>query len=169
MKPSKIIIELERNKPVFESLLKEIPDGLTLWKPNSSTWCVLEVICHLLDEEIEDFRARTQHALQTPNAPLNPIDPASWPKERRYLELNYDEVLNKFLLERETSVIWLKSLENPKWQQAFLHPKLGAQSAAHLLANWLAHDYHHIRQINALKRDYLKIISGDDLTYAGNW
>ncbi|RNC91581.1 MAG: DinB family protein [Allomuricauda sp.] len=169
MEHDTIIPELQRNKHVFESLLKELSEELITWKKNESTWCLLEIICHLLDEEVEDFRARTRHALETPDLPLKPIHPGEWPEERAYLAQNYEEVLNKFLFERQVSIEWLKSLEQPKWKQAFQHPTLGAQSAEHLLANWLAHDYHHIRQINAIKRDYLKFKSGDDLTYAGIW
>ena len=169
MQHANLIIGLQRNKLVFDSLLKDLSKEAIQWKQDSNTWCLLEVACHLLDEEVEDFRARTRHALETPDSPLKPINPSEWPKERAYVKQNYNEVLDKFLFERQVSIEWLKSLENPKWEQAFQHPKLGAQSAEHLLANWLAHDYHHIRQINAIKRNYLKEVTGDALTYAGNW
>jgi hypothetical protein len=38
-----------------------------------------------------------------------------------------------------------------------------------IFANWLAHDYLHIRQILRLKYEYLKSISEEDLSYAGEW
>jgi hypothetical protein len=42
-------------------------------------------------------------------------------------------------------------------------------SAGMLLANWLAHDYLHFRQITKLKYDYIKYRTGEDLAYAGTW
>jgi hypothetical protein len=37
------------------------------------------------------------------------------------------------------------------------------------LSNWLAHDYLHIRQIIKLKFDYLEKMTGEGLSYAGDW
>jgi hypothetical protein len=38
-----------------------------------------------------------------------------------------------------------------------------------LEANWLAHDYHHIRQVNRRLYEYLQFKSKANLAYAGNW
>jgi hypothetical protein len=39
-----------------------------------------------------------------------------------------------------------------------------------MLANWLAHDYFHIRQLIGLHRDYLsETIAPLSLDYAGSW
>jgi hypothetical protein len=140
-----------------------------MWKPNPEKWCLLEIVCHLYDEEREDFRARTKHTLETPNAPLPPIDPQGWVEARNYLQQNYHDKLNNFLTERELSVIWLQTLSNAKWDNAYEHPKLGRMTAKMFLANWLAHDYLHIRQITKVKFDYLKQLTNEDLSYAGNW
>lgn len=164
-----ILEELQRNKLVFENQLKELPKELVVWKAKPNDWCILEIACHLLDEEVEDFRTRTKHALETPDLRLKSINPTGWPTERAYLDQNFEEVLKKFLFERQISIEWLKSLECPNWENTLLHVDLGGISAKSFLHNWLAHDYHHIRQINNIKREYLKSTSGNDLTYAGNW
>jgi len=74
--------------------------GLTkemyLWKPAPEKWCLLEIVCHLYDEEREDFRARTRHVLETPTDTLPPIDPQGWVGSRKYIHQDYPEVLNKF-------------------------------------------------------------------------
>ncbi len=72
-----IIEELDKNRFVFENLLKNKNEEEYLWKPSPDKWCLLEIICHLYDEEREDFRARTKHTLETPNEPLPKIDPQS--------------------------------------------------------------------------------------------
>ena len=169
MKPQAIIFELRRNRLVFENLLEGTPLEIQKWKPSPEKWCLLEIICHLLDEEVEDFRTRVEHVLQTPDLPLKPFDQLAWPIERSYLSQDFNNVLTKFLKERDASVTWLASLQKPNWDNEIIHPNLGKISARSFLANWVAHDYHHFRQINAIKRDWLQFKSGDDLTYAGNW
>lgn len=164
-----IIKELLKNREVFKTLLIGLSSEEYLWKQNVKKWCLLEIICHLYDEEREDFRARTKSVLETPTKTLNPIDPVGWVVQRNYIKMDYDIVLTGFLKERRHSVVWLKSLEAPKWDNGYIHPKLGLMTANLFLSNWLAHDYLHIRQITKLKFDYLKKISGEKLNYAGEW
>ena len=166
----KIIIQkLANNAAVFNDLLSGKSREQYLWKSEPKKWRLIEIICHLYDEEREDFRARTRLVLDTPHLTPSPINPVSWVKERRYIEQNYSEKLNDFLNERTQSVNWLQSLEKPNWNNTYDHPKLGKMSANLFLSNWLAHDYLHIRQILQLEFNYLKQISNESLDYAGNW
>jgi len=169
MFPDFIITELERNRKVFEALLVAMPKEMCFFRPALSSWCLLEVTCHLLDEEVYDFRTRVEHALKTPNALLKPISPKTWPVDHDYLDRDFQKVLEQFLEERTNSIIWLKGLENVQWDNAVSHPDLGKLRARTFLENWLAHDYLHIRQINKIKWAYLNQASNDDLDYAGNW
>lgn len=164
-----IIKSLERNKEVFNELLQDVPRQEYLWSQESGKWTLLEIICHIRDEEIEDFRTRVEYVLRDPVLTLPSIDPVGWVHERKYIEQDYDTVLNSFINEREISIKWLKSLKDPKWDNIYQHPKLGPMSAKLLLSNWLAHDLLHIRQIIKLRFDFLKHISSEDLSYAGNW
>nr|WP_299074571.1 DinB family protein [uncultured Allomuricauda sp.] len=164
-----IINELSRNPKVFNEMLGNLPSDLITWKSKPTDWCILEIVCHLVDEEKEDFRARVKHSLETPTKPLIPIHPQNWPAERGYLEQDFEAVLKQFTRERNDSILWLIKLVNPFWDSAIDHPELGKISALSFLTNWLAHDYHHIRQINTIKHSYLKHNSGDGLTYAGKW
>lgn len=164
-----IIRELNRNSEVFRDLLTGLNDDIIFWKQNPDKWCLLEIICHLFDEEREDFHTRVKHILERPELALNPINPPGWVTERKYIEQNYDLILNNFLEERKKSVEWLSELDSQNWNNINVHPKLGNLSANMILANWLAHDYLHIRQIIRLKYDYLKSVSKEDLSYAGDW
>lgn len=166
---NKIITELSRNKDVFSDLLSGLPKEQYMWKPNPEKWCLLEICCHLHDEEREDFRTRTQYVLETPGKPLPTFDPVKWVTDRAYIRQDFDIMLSKFLAERKKSVEWLQALNNPKWDNAFNHPKFGKMTAELFLTNWLAHDYLHMRQILALKFNYLKQLTKESLTYAGNW
>ena len=162
-----IIQELSSNSGTFKSLLQGLNPEQFLWKPAPEKWCLLEIVCHLNDEEIEDFRTRTKHVLENLPEALKPIDPPGWVSERKYIEQSYTHVLNQFLYKRQQSVNWLNSLSNPKWENSIIHDEVGLMTAEMFLANWLAHDYLHIRQILKLKYDYLSQNSGMTLAYAG--
>ncbi|WP_298341235.1 DinB family protein [uncultured Algibacter sp.] len=164
-----IICNLENNKSIFENLLKDIPENQYLWRPKPEKWCLLEIVCHLLDEEIYDFRARVKHALEYPEKKLIPIDPEGWVNDKNYILNNYKSTLQSFLNERANSVTWLKELDVANWENSLLHPELGKLSAEQFLRNWLAHDYLHIRQILRYKFEFLKASSSISLSYAGNW
>jgi len=164
-----IVGELERNKEVFRSLLDGLTKEVYLWRPLPEKWNLLEIICHLYDEEREDFRARVKSVLEDPQQPLTPIDPQGWVTERNYMGTDFNEMLNKFSEERDQSVQWLRSLESPQWNNAYQHPKFGPMTAELFLTNWLAHDFLHIRQILRLKFEYLRKQTDEPLTYAGSW
>jgi hypothetical protein len=169
MDQSRVIDRLERNADVFRALFQGTPADELRWKPAPEKWCLLEVICHLYDEEREDFRARVKHVLETPEAPMPKIDPPAWVIERKYMEQDFNAMLDKFIAERARSITWLRGLKDPKWTNAYQHPTVGPVSADLLLANWLAHDLHHIRQINNLRHDHLAATSEQPLDYAGKW
>jgi hypothetical protein len=164
-----IIYQLQQNADVFNSLLQNIVEDEYKWKPEPAKWCLLEVVCHLHDEEREDFRSRLKHVLDDNNEPMPAIDPQGWVTSRNYMDKDYQTVLNMFLVERRQSVQWLRSLENPQWNNTYEHPKLGTMDGNLFLSNWLAHDYLHIRQITRLKYEYLQHLSQQNLGYAGNW
>ncbi len=164
-----VVEQLQKNKGIFKELFKDEKEDLFLWKQTPEKWCLLEILCHLYDEEREDFRFRTKWVLERPNEIPPPFNPIDWVTERNYIQQNYNLMLDKFLAERDDSIYWLKSLENPKWDNYYTHQKIGDLSAKHFLDNWLAHDYLHIRQITKLKFDYLNHHSGERLDYAGIW
>lgn len=164
-----IIAQLARNKNVFEELLKNIDAEEQGWKSEPDKWCLLEIVCHLYDEEREDFRARCKHTLNTPKTAMPSIDPEGWVTARKYMEQDYSQKLTEFLNEREQSITWLKSLENPEWRNSYKHEEFGDLTANMFLTNWLAHDYLHIRQIMRCKFEYLKQVSDEKLIYAGEW
>ncbi|MGD8307648.1 MAG: DinB family protein, partial [Ignavibacteria bacterium] len=140
-----------------------------LWKQNENKWCLLEIICHLYDEEREDFRTRFISVLKNPEHTFPSVDPPGWVKERKYLDQNFNSKLNDFIKERNKSIDWLKNLSTPDWGNTHQHPKIGPMSAKMIISNWLAHDYLHIRQIIRLKFDYLKYRTGERLQYASSW
>jgi hypothetical protein len=161
--------QLKAHKDIFRALLEDVDETAYRWKPQEDKWCLLEIICHLYDEEREDFRTRTRLSLEGSTTPPPSIDPVGWVKEREYINQNYQEKLKNFLRERDVSVLWLHSLKDPDWTNTSVHHNIDPRSAHLYLSNWVAHDLLHIRQITRLKYDYLRHTSGESLDYAGNW
>ena len=157
------------NLETFEKLLNKIDKEQLARKQYPQKWSLIEVICHLYDEEREDFRARLKLVLETPDKPFPTVNPQGWVTERNYTRQNFETMLQMFIQERKNSIGWLKYLDSPGWDNVHMHPKPGSISAKLILANWFAHDYLHIRQITKLKYDNLKKLSNENLSYAGDW
>src|SRR5688572_1400180 len=165
-----LIQQLEVNQKIFLGLLTTVAKEEITWKPAEDKWCLLEIVCHLYDEEREDLRARLKHVLENPKESLPSIDPVGWVTSRNYMAKEYETAVADFLNERKQSIQWLHSLQSPDWKSAYVHHKFGPMSAEMFLANWVAHDYLHVRQIIRTKYQYLKQTTPEvTLLYAGEW
>ena len=164
-----IVDQLAANADVFKSLFANVSPELAVWKPAPQHWCILEIACHLLDEERLDFGARTKSTLEDPTKALTPIDPPAWVIERKYIEQDLKSTVDEFLEARRSSVAWLRSQQGAPWHNTHQHEQLGPLSSQLFLENWLAHDYLHIRQIIRRKYEHHRKNAGSPLNYAGDW
>lgn len=164
-----VIDRMEANARVFESLVKGVSAEQSRWKPAPDKWSIIEVVNHLYDEEMEDFRQRLELVLTDPASDWPPIAPQEWVKTRAYGERDVNESLDNFLRERQKSLAWLRSLRAPNLESRH-EREAGSLSAGDLLASWLAHDFLHIRQLTRLHWQYLTDIATPFQTdYAGPW
>ena len=163
------ILQFSKNRDCFKSVLSGLSEKELLWRPSPEKWCLLEIICHLHDEEREDFRARLEVLLNTEDDPFTPIDPEGWVREREYLNKDYQQTLDAFIDERNKSISWLKSIEEFNKDAYRDHKYFGKMTAELVINNWLAHDYLHIRQINRYRYLMLSEQTEVSLDYAGNW
>ena len=163
------IHRFSQNRGVFEGLVRGTSLEQARWKPTPDKWSMLEVVNHLYDEEREDFRQRIELVLADPMQPWPPIDPRGWVTSRAYNERKLDESLDGFQSEREKSLVWLRQLSQPNWQNSNVGPN-GTLTAGDLLASWLAHDFLHIRQLARLHWQYVGETSRPyQTTYGGPW
>ncbi len=171
MHPHDLIRRLETNALMFDALTRGVSEEQARWRPEPGSWTLLEVVNHLADEEVEDFRQRVDLTLHRPDEPWPPIDPAAWVVERRYNERALAESVERLLARRDRSLRWLGRLERPDWSRSYTHPPHQGMRASDLLASWVAHDYIHIRQLVRLHRDYMVRCLAPDLEtgYAGRW
>ena len=156
------------NLVTFESLITGISHEESNWKPPQDQWSVVEIVNHLADEEVEDFRTRLDLTLHFSETKWPPIDPEQWVIDRNYQERDLKQSFARFAQERSNSLTWLRFLKSPAWEAVHTDPELGSMSAGSLLASWLAHDYLHIRQIVKVLYLYQKTKSApNSIDYAG--
>jgi hypothetical protein len=161
--------ELQNSTEIIRALLAGVEPEAAHLKPDAESWSFVEVLCHLYDEEREDFREHLDFILHRQSEEWHMIDTEAWVTERKYNEQNFAGMQAKFFAEREKSLAWLKGLLNPDWEKTFTSG-YRTISAGEMFACWVAHDNLHIRQLVELRRSRLEnITSPANLEYAGDW
>ena len=161
--------ELVNSTEIIRALLSGITQKEAQVKPSNEAWSILEVVCHLHDEEREDFREHLDFILNRQNEEWHVIDPQGWIKARKYNEKNFDEMVNSFFMERKKSLEWLQTLGNTSWEINYTS-QYGSMSAGEMFASWVAHDNLHIRQLVELRRTKIEAITHPySIAYAGDW
>lgn len=169
MKFETLYQELAGSTEMIRALLAGLAQEEAGFKPSPEAWSILEVVCHLCDEECEDFREHLDFILHPQNEEWHSIDPQGWVVKRKYNEQNFIEMQTKFFAERAKSLEWLKGLSNANWDTTHTSA-IGSASAGEMLASWIAHDNLHIRQLVELRRARIEIITQPyAILYAGDW
>lgn len=157
------------NTERLEAMVEGISDKQARWKPDEGSWSALEVINHLYDEEMEDFRLRIDYTLYRPGERWPPIDPEGWVEERHYNQRVLESSLWNFLSARERSLAWLRELPTSDWDREY-QAEFGSIRAGDILAAWVAHDLLHMRQLVELQYLYNRgRLEPYEVRYAGVW
>lgn len=154
-------------------MIRALTAGLTTaearLKPDPESWSILEVVCHLYDEEREDFRYHLDAILHRPYEEWPAYDPGQWVIERGYNQRELPDAIAAFFAERAQSLTWLRGLSVADWNVAHVN-QYGSMSAGEMFASWVAHDNLHIRQLVELRRARLSQLTQPfDIRYAGDW
>jgi hypothetical protein len=108
----------------------------------------VEIVCHLRDEETEDFGARVRVVVEGGRR-FAPNDPERLAIERRYRDDDGPRALAAFRERRAASLTFLAGLAPERLSGAVERPSGGALSGLDLLASWVAHDRLHVAQLAA--------------------
>ena len=164
------MVRLARTGETIDQLLVNVDEAQARWKPNPESWSMLEVINHLIDEEREDFRRRMNLILFQPTKPWPAIHPSAWVTNRGYNQRDFGRSRLLFAEERAASLAWLQAIDGADLEGFAEHPVFGPCTAREMLANWLAHDLLHVRQLAELHYQHLnQSVAPLSLDYAGGW
>ena len=161
--------ELVNSTEMIRALLTGVGQEEAQVKPSRGSWSILEVTCHLYDEEREDFREHLDFILHRQHEEWHPIAPQAWVKLRKYNEQDFKKMKSRFFQERGKSFVWLKGLKNADWNISY-KTKWRKMRAGDMFASWIAHDNLHIRQLTELRRARIeKVTKPYHIQYAGDW
>ncbi len=164
-----LYLELVDSTQMIGALLAGISAEAARMRPKSTSWSILETLCHLYDEERLDFRPRLDAILNRPEAVWEPIDPEDWVTSHRYSERDLGDTKERFFAERNKSLDWLRGLEKADFSLCH-SAAFGMISAGDMFASWVAHDNLAIRQLVELRRARLERITRPyTIAYAGDW
>jgi hypothetical protein len=150
MDPSALLSEVRRELARFPALLEAVVGGLDgeSWRarPVPGEWAPVEIVCHLRDEEAEDFGARVRSVLGgTLRVPA--VDPEGWAVGRRYLEADPGDALAAFRAHRAASLTMLAAAD-PRALAGSVETPSGRRLTGHdLLVAWVTHDRLHLGQL----------------------
>lgn len=170
-----MIDRLERFPAVVDALVGDCGREDALWRPTEQDWSILEIICHLMDEDLDDFGTRLRLLLESPDSDWPMIDPPAAATNRGYRDRNPASAIREFAAVRRTNVEWLRTTVAADYSIAARHPRLdhprfGAMRAGDLLAAWCAHDALHLRQLARRLHQLTDLHAGEHRTgYAGDW
>jgi hypothetical protein len=164
-----LLRQFQENGERIRALVAGVDNEHARIKPDDESWSILEVVNHLYEEEMLDFRTRLRIILQAPEEDWPPIDPSGWVSEHKYNERDLQESLENFLRERKASLTWLESLGTPDWETEYSRDGRSMR-AGDMFAAWMAHDQLHLRQLVELHRMLAeRAVRPYDLGYAGDW
>ena len=170
MNPDLLIGRLELFAHSLPNLVKGLSETEARWRPSDGGWSILEIVCHLADEEVNDFRTRLDLLFKDPDKPWPRLDVNEAVEEGNYNERDLAREAQRFHRERLKSVQWLRGTGTANWTATKDDPKLGTIRAGHLLASWAAHDALHLRQIARRLHDLaVRDAPGFSTEYAGSW
>jgi hypothetical protein len=140
--------DLARLPALLDALLTDLDDTLWRARPLPDEWSPVEIVCHLRDEEAEDFGARIRVVVDGGHA-FARIDPAQWAIDRRYRDDDPATALTLLKQRRSANLDYLAAIDAARLDHAVDLQSGGALSGRDLLAAWVAHDRLHVAQIVA--------------------
>jgi len=138
--------ELAGMPAILEALLAGMDETGARTRPAETEWSAVEILCHLRDEEAEDFGARLR-VIVDGGGTFAPIAPERWAEERRYREASLPDVLEAFRERRQASLDLLASLASETLEGSRPLGRLGRLSGLDLIAAWVTHDRIHLAQL----------------------
>jgi hypothetical protein len=157
---------LEKTPTVLNAMLQNISPDWTSNNEGGDSWCVYDIIGHLIHGEKTDWMPRAEIILsENPDKSFTPYDRFAQFKESKGKSLQ--QLLDEFEILREFNIGNLRSkdISGEDLQRKGIHPAFGEVSLSQLLATWVVHDLNHIAQISRVMAKQYKEAVGPWVEY----
>ena len=117
--------ELARLPVVLDALLGGVDAATWRARPAPSEWSPVEIVCHLRDEETEDFGARVRVVVEGGDR-FARIDPERWAEERHYRDAEPSGALAALRERRAVNLAFLGTVPPERLRATVSQPSAGA-------------------------------------------
>lgn len=144
------LLKILRGTPVvLRSLVRGLDDDAWRRRPAEGEWAAVEVVAHLADSD-ERAAARVRRMLAEDDPTLPGYDQEELARERRYIEMNPAEALDRFERVRSEHVALLEGLDDAGWRRSGMHSEQGLMDVELYEIHGAAEDVDHMAQIARL-------------------
>lgn len=139
---------LARTPDAFRGLIGGAPPAAIQFRERPDAWTVHEVLCHVTDGEVTDWRPRVAMIVGDGDKRFTPFDREGG--ERHYGHWQTQPLLAEFERLRRDNLAYLERLEldDAALERTGIHPEFGDVTLRQLLATWVVHDLAHVNQIS---------------------
>ena len=137
---------LARLPDLLHGMVDDLDAAAARVRPVAYEWSPVEILCHLRDEEREDFGMRLR-AILDGRKEFAPIDPEGWVAARGYGQASLKQVLTEICDARGATLEFLATVAPERLRASVAHRRLGTLSGLDLLVAWVAHDRLHLAQL----------------------
>ncbi|MFN2529941.1 MAG: DinB family protein [Pyrinomonadaceae bacterium] len=154
--PESIITSLANAPAIIVPLVRDVPERFVRVRPYAGKWSAHEHACHLAEVH-PLFFSRLEQMLSEPQARIRPYDPQrDMTSHDALLEVDLDQALARFILDRNRLVEKLRRLSPDDWERTALHSEYAHYSIFGMFRHLALHDLLHAYRIEELllKRDW---------------
>ena len=141
---------LRQTPDAFRALLSAADPAALAHRESPDAWTTHEVLCHVTDGEVTDWRPRVAAIVDGGDARFAPFDRLGG--QRLYGNWPTGALLDEFERLRRDNLTYLaqRNLDAAALARTGIHPEFGSVTLEQLLACWVVHDLAHISQISRI-------------------
>jgi hypothetical protein len=144
-----ILAALERAPSIVIPLVREVPQSILKRRPKPMKWSAHDHACHLAMIH-PAISARLDLMLTDPEPRITPFFPSADDEGGALFEVNLDEALERFALDRRRLVARLKGLSGSDWSRTAEHGEYNHYSVFIMFRHLAMHDMFHAYRIEEL-------------------
>ena len=141
-----VIDALERAPEIVVPLVREVPPMFMKRRPPSGKWSAHEHACHLAVVH-GLFLERLETMLASPKPVITPYDPGQSDPEDILLQLDLNQMLNRYVADRRLLVNRLRQLSADDWNRTAEHGEYSHYSVFIMFRHLALHDFFHAYRI----------------------
>lgn len=125
------------------------PEAMT-YRESPGAWTLHEVLCHVTDGEVTDWRPRVAAIMSREDKRFTPFDRVGG--QKTYGRWPTGALLDEFERLRRDNLTYLAQLNlaEADLERTGIHPEFGSVTLGQLLSCWVVHDLAHISQLSRI-------------------